>query len=185
VLYGALFGLAYKGTATYLAKYFEAKGGDQSKYFTTTLLTFGIFGMSSYFILTSNCFSKQQCNYIHPYVVWIPILGFVAVRNLTELFRGNCSTLMLRAGKISLELFICQYHIFLAGNTKGSLILIPWGHPALNYVIVTSIFVWVSQEVHNMTSDLVYLMTPKDNKKIFINLVAMALVFCSLSLILR
>lgn len=60
------------------------------------------------------------------------------------------------------QLFICQYHIWLAADTKGVLVLIP-GNPTLNIVVSTFIFVCVAHEIFQITNDLAQIIVPKDN----------------------
>lgn len=59
------------------------------------------------------------------------------------------------------QLFICQYHIWLAADTKGILVLIP-GNPSLNILVSTFIFVCVAHEVSLITNDLAQVVIPKD-----------------------
>lgn len=59
------------------------------------------------------------------------------------------------------QLFICQYHIWLAADTKGVLVLIP-GNPSLNIIVSTFIFVCVAHEVSLITNDLAQVVIPKD-----------------------
>lgn len=60
------------------------------------------------------------------------------------------------------QLFICQYHIWLAADTKGILVLIP-GNPSLNILVSTFIFVCVAHEVSLVTNDLAQVVIPKDS----------------------
>lgn len=60
------------------------------------------------------------------------------------------------------QLFICQYHIWLAADTKGILVLIP-GTPMLNIIVSTFIFVCVAHEISQITNDLAQIVVPKDN----------------------
>ncbi|RXN01251.1 hypothetical protein EOD39_7358 [Acipenser ruthenus] len=59
------------------------------------------------------------------------------------------------------QLFICQYHIWLAADTKGILVLIP-GNPVLNIIISTFIFVCVAHEISQITNELAQIAIPKD-----------------------
>lgn len=61
-----------------------------------------------------------------------------------------------------LQLFICQYHIWLAADTKGILVLIP-GNPSLNIMVSTFIFVCVAHEISLITNDLAQVVIPKDS----------------------
>lgn len=60
------------------------------------------------------------------------------------------------------QLFICQYHIWLAADTKGILVLIP-GIPSLNILVSTFIFVCVAHEISLITNDLAQVIIPKDS----------------------
>ncbi|XP_055013995.1 N-acetylneuraminate 9-O-acetyltransferase-like [Boleophthalmus pectinirostris] len=89
----------------------------------------------TYSVWASNCQTKEQCNEIHPYISVLPILAFILIRNIPGFARSVYSSFFAWFGKISLELFICQYHIFLAADTKGILVLIP-RNPSLNILVV-------------------------------------------------
>ncbi|PSN53759.1 hypothetical protein C0J52_06243 [Blattella germanica] len=64
-------------------------------------------------------------------------------------------------GRISLELFISQYHIWLAADTHGVLVLVP-GYPVLNVMVTSFIFVCVAHEVHAVTFLLMPYAVPPD-----------------------
>jgi len=52
---------------------------------------------------------------------------------------------------IFLQLFIGQYHIWLAADTRGVLVLGPPGYPTANLVLGTLIFVCVAHEINRLT----------------------------------
>ena len=54
---------------------------------------------------------------------------------------------------IVLQLFIAQYHIWLADDTHAILVLVP-GYALLNHIVTTFIFVCVAHEIHVVTSTL-------------------------------
>ncbi|RXM32257.1 CAS1 domain-containing protein 1 [Acipenser ruthenus] len=89
------------------------------------------------------------------------ILAFILIRNIPGYARSVYSSFFAWFGKISLELFICQYHIWLAADTKGILVLIP-GNPMLNIIISTFIFVCVAHEISQITNELAQIAIPKD-----------------------
>ncbi|MGH0135096.1 UNVERIFIED_CONTAM: hypothetical protein FKN15_019503 [Acipenser sinensis] len=89
------------------------------------------------------------------------ILAFILIRNIPGYARSVYSSFFAWFGKISLELFICQYHIWLAADTKGILVLIP-GNPVLNIIISTFIFVCVAHEISQITNELAQIAIPKD-----------------------
>lgn len=72
------------------------------------------------------------------------------------------------------QLFICQYHIWLAADTKGILVLIP-GNPSLNILVSTFIFVCVAHEISLITNDLAQVVIPKDSMALLKRLGAVGL----------
>ena len=72
------------------------------------------------------------------------------------------------------QLFIAQYHIWLANDTHGILVLLP-GHPLLNFLLTTTVFVLIAQDVRDVTVQLQKILVPKDRtallKVIFIGFI--------------
>ena len=62
---------------------------------------------------------------------------------------------------IPFQLFIAQYHIWLANDTHGILVLLP-GHPLLNFLLTTTVFVLIAQDVRDVTVQLQKILVPKD-----------------------
>ncbi|KZT61315.1 Cas1p-domain-containing protein [Calocera cornea HHB12733] len=99
--------------------------------------------------------TKFVYNAYHPYVSFLPITAFFILRNATPVLRSATSRLYAFIGKISLETFIMQYHIWLAADTKGILVVLPrtkWR--SLNLVIATLCFVYISWLVAAATGAL-------------------------------
>lgn len=82
------------------------------------------------------------------------------------------------------QLFICQYHIWLAADTKGILVLIP-GNPSLNILVSTFIFVCVAHEISLITNDLAQVIIPKDSMALLKRLAAMGLLSLAALLLTR
>ncbi|ODQ54488.1 Cas1p-domain-containing protein [Saitoella complicata NRRL Y-17804] len=98
--------------------------------------------------------TKFVYNAWHPYVSFLPILAFIVLRNATQKLRNSHSTAMAWIGRCSLETFILQFHIWLAGDTKTLLIVT---HPdwwLLNFVISTVVFLGASYLVSQKTGAL-------------------------------
>uniref|UniRef100_A0A4W5LLF0 CAS1 domain containing 1 n=1 Tax=Hucho hucho TaxID=62062 RepID=A0A4W5LLF0_9TELE len=125
------------------------------------LLLISVVSFITYSIWASSCKNKTECNELHPYISGLQILAFILIRNIPGYSRSLYSSFFAWFGKISLELFICQYHIWLAADTKGILVLIP-GNPLLNIIISTFIFVCVAHEISVITNDLAQVAIPKD-----------------------
>ncbi|MCI4391978.1 hypothetical protein PGIGA_G00140630 [Pangasianodon gigas] len=90
------------------------------------------------------------------------------------LFSTKISNCLLFVSVVSFILFICQYHIWLAADTKGILVLIP-GIPSLNIIISTFIFVCVAHEISQITNDLAQVAIPKDSDALLKRLLATGL----------
>ena len=101
---------------------------------------------------------------------WPQIIGFVTLRNVFGAIRVRYSSFFAWFGRISLELFIGQYHIWLAADTHGVLVLIP-NYPVLNVIVTSYILVCVAHEIHLITGQLAPLAVPSDWKRALRNVV--------------
>ncbi|XP_077291405.1 N-acetylneuraminate (7)9-O-acetyltransferase isoform X2 [Arctopsyche grandis] len=110
------------------------------------------------------CTGQQDCDEIHSYIGAIPIVCYVALRNVSGALRSRHSSLLAWFGDISLELFVCQHHIWLAADTHGVLVLIP-DAPILNLMLTSFIFVCTAHEVRRLTLVLLPLAVPSDVRK--------------------
>ncbi|GAA5804380.1 hypothetical protein HPULCUR_009868 [Helicostylum pulchrum] len=90
--------------------------------------------------------SKTSYTVYHPYISWIPILSFVIIRNFSRWGRNTHSRFFAFIGKISLETFIGQFHMWLAADTKGLLVVLP----NASWVIKSSIGWWVNLTVSSL-----------------------------------
>ncbi|XP_073438160.1 N-acetylneuraminate (7)9-O-acetyltransferase [Dendrobates tinctorius] len=161
VFHGMLFAFIYLALQKYQVL-FEGKGEPLfSTKVSNVLLFFSVVSFLTYSIWASSCKNKTECNEMHPSISVVQILAFVLIRNIPGYARSVYSSFFAWFGRISLELFICQYHIWLAADTKGILVLIP-GNPMLNIIISTFIFVCVAHEISHITNDLAQIAVPKD-----------------------
>ncbi|KAF5026709.1 hypothetical protein F66182_1198 [Fusarium sp. NRRL 66182] len=102
---------------------------------------------------------------IHPYISIMPVLAFVSLRNMTIPCRNHFSAAAAWLGRCSLETFILQFHIFLAGDTRGVLLIDGFkGDGGLltdrwrSLAIIVPIFLWVSHKVSEASRDIVELL---------------------------
>lgn len=160
-LFGMLVALAYC-----TAKHLRLFDDNNKKSLFTRLsgfvsLIFAIVAVVGYIIQAFTCSSKISCNETHSVVSFIPITAFVLLRNVPGSFRSKFSKFFAWVGTISLELFIAQYHIWLAHDTKGVLVLVP-RVPLLNVVLTTFVFVCISHEIHKVSGVLANALIAKD-----------------------
>ncbi|KAI8365357.1 10 TM acyl transferase domain found in Cas1p-domain-containing protein [Radiomyces spectabilis] len=104
--------------------------------------------------------NKLVYNQYHPYISWLPILAFVILRNATVGLRNTSSRFFIFFGKISLETFIGQFHMWLAGDTKGLLVVLmnpAWNRGLgwwLNLTLSSLVFVFICYYLSQATAEL-------------------------------
>uniref|UniRef100_U5EYQ3 Putative conserved plasma membrane protein n=1 Tax=Corethrella appendiculata TaxID=1370023 RepID=U5EYQ3_9DIPT len=161
--YGMIFAAMFHTAQRYYIFDDNNHGNLFSSRISLTVTLGSIMGVFIYTCFTFICKNKQDCEEIHSYVVFIPIIGYIVLRNISGMLSTSYSTFFAWFGRISLELFICQYHIWLAADRHGVLVLLP-GFPTLNVIITSFIFVCVSHEVHRLTIVLEPYVIPNDCK---------------------
>ncbi|VVC99019.1 unnamed protein product [Leptidea sinapis] len=159
--YGIIFGVAY----LLAQRYSLLDDNNHSNLFSrggslcATLLAF--IGIGSYVTFTFLCTNAFDCNEIHSYVSFLPVYGYILLRNISGALRTRHSSLFAWFGNITLELFASQSHTWLAADTHGVLVLVP-AAPVLNLIVTSYIFVFAAHEVHQLTAAILPYAVPDD-----------------------
>lgn len=103
-----------------------------------------------WFAAVQNFAVKEDYNQYQPYISFIPILSFIAVRNCCQIFRNHYSAALAWLGRCSLEIFVLQYHIWLAADTKGLLRIGLWDDK-VQTAVLTIIFLYISKQMADAT----------------------------------
>ncbi|KAL4216929.1 N-acetylneuraminate 9-O-acetyltransferase [Mactra antiquata] len=180
VVYGMLFAFGY----LILKRYKVINDVDNRNLFSTGGVSWmftclGIIGIGSYAAFSAFCRNKQECNEVHSYISFIPIVSFILIRNIPGGIRTRYSSFFAWFGRISLELFISQYHIWLAADTHGVLVMIP-SYPVLNVILTSFIFICVSHEISKVTTVLTKYAVPNEWKALLRNIIIVGLILTPL-----
>ncbi|KAM0281355.1 hypothetical protein ACHAO9_010726 [Fusarium lateritium] len=123
----------------------------------------GVFAIGHYFRATAHL-NQTEYKTWHPFMSFVPVLAFIALRNFCSQVRNHHSMAMAWLGRCSLELYILQFHLLLAGDSNGILIVDGlfgdgslFGDRWRTLVLVVPIFLWVCSSVAESTSHVVSL----------------------------
>jgi len=120
-----------------------------------------VIGLCGYTLFACLCKNKSEGNEIHPYVAFVPIISWIVLRNMVGLLRCRYSSFFAWFGKISLELLISQYHIWLSADSHGVLVVIP-NYPVMNILITSIIFVSAAHEINCISAQLLPYFVPPE-----------------------
>lgn len=96
---------------------------------------------------------KTAYNAQHPYTSIIPILLYILLRNLTPWLRRHVLFLFSWLGKITLETYILQFHVWLSDDAATILTYWP-NYPLFNFILSTAIYVALSLLAFQLTNVL-------------------------------
>ncbi|KAI1429266.1 10 TM acyl transferase domain found in Cas1p-domain-containing protein [Xylaria sp. FL1777] len=111
------------------------------------------------FFTQSGLSSKQSYNAAHPYISWIPVLALVTLRNLYTPAQKIFLAIPAALGRISLETYVLQYHIWLGGDATARLTLGGFEHASfplflVEKALITTLFIGMAALTHRATRTL-------------------------------
>ena len=72
---------------------------------------------------------KYMYNPVHPYIFWIPIAGWLMIRNSSKYLCCLHSEALEFLGKITLETYVLQFHVLMCKNVQHIPIVLPGAGP--------------------------------------------------------
>jgi len=101
---------------------------------------------------------KLQYNPWHPYIFFLPIYGWLMIRNSSKYLMEVHSTALDFFGKITLETYTLQFHLFMCKNVQHIPIVVPGSGPdgpfilkLLNMLLSGTVFICVAMWARKVT----------------------------------
>jgi len=103
--------------------------------------------------------NKFDYNALHPFTSWIPIAAYIVLRNIFAWTRVYHMHLFEWLGKITLETYIAQFHIWMAttgpnGSPKLLLRVFPESWPLMNFAFFSIIYTYVSLRIFHSSNTM-------------------------------
>jgi len=142
------------------------------------LICTALFILWMYYVLLED---KETYIRIHPYTSWIPILIYIWLRNIFPYLRSTYLNLFAWLGKVTLETYLSQIHIYMIGNAQKTLIYLP-RYPMLNFMLSSVLYVAISYVLFHHTLFFNAYIFPKNMRVVCKNVIILSLmlVFCYL-----
>ena len=123
-------------------------------------------------------YEKYTYNEYHPYTSFIPIIAFIVIRNLWPTLRTHYIYLFAFLGKVTLETYLCQLHIYLQSNAKHLILYLPDYH-LLNFAFATIIYLSISHKIFDLTTEFSAFLLPKKLRDVFYRFAGVGAIFTS------
>jgi len=164
-LFGMLCAYFHPNTEAFLRRI----NASSKSHLIITSISIVVFGVN--YIWYKNVFvlNKFAYNKLHPYTFFIPMLSYIFLRNSYPLLRRWHCGLFGYLGKITLETYISQLHIYLIQDAKGLLVYFK-GYPMLNFLLNSVIYVFMSNVLFKATLSLNAYIFPADYHKMLKNI---------------
>ena len=137
-----------------------------SSYSSKLILLGGVLLIGGWWYVEYFALPKRSYNKVHPYTSFIPIFLYLILRNLTEWLRKRHLHLFAWCGKITLETYILQFHIWMKttginGSPKFLMVWLP-GYYWTNFIVVSAVYIAISFRVFHITAALRDVVIPKE-----------------------
>lgn len=112
-----------------------------------TIVLFSALCVWIHFIL---CKPKDDYLALHPFMSPIPIVIYTWLRNMHPILRSYHLNLFTWLGKITLETYLSQIHIYMLHSAHRIIVYLPQ-YPLLNFAVATVIYIGVSYVLFHLT----------------------------------
>lgn len=135
--------------------------------YSITAVLLSVFVAWFYYILL---LPKHMYMGLHPYTSPIPIVIYTWLRNMHPVLRTHYLGVFAWLGKITLETYLAQIHIYMMGNAKTLVVYLP-GYPMLNFAVSTLIYIGVSYVLFHLTVFFRSYIFPRNGKVVIKNII--------------
>eukprot|EP00040_Diaphanoeca_grandis_P022023 m.117824 g.117824 ORF g.117824 m.117824 type:complete len:501 (+) comp28608_c0_seq1:94-1596(+) len=162
-----LFGMICAWAYPHICSWFETLESHESRayeYMIKGVVSAVILGAGYAWFTQIFLLEKFEYNALHPYYSIIPILVYLYIRNVMPTFRNYHLSLLETCGKITLETYLCQFHMWMCRKDDayvGGLVNIVDGYPLINFMVVTAIYIGLSQQLFDLTTVFSTFMIPQ------------------------
>lgn len=157
--FGMIFALNFPYMTTWFAKV-EALAWQQQVLIKGAIACV-LIAMAKYYFTEIFPLPKLAYNEMHPYFFLFPMMAYIFLRNITVGARSYFLYYLGEMGKITLETYLMQHHIWLTSNAKTLLVLVPeW--PQVNMFVTTAIYIFLSRRLYRLTLNLRAMMIPNE-----------------------
>lgn len=165
---GIIFALNYPATSLWLKKIEECSV--KTQWVVKGSVGLVLLFVSSLWATVILPMGKLDYNQYNAYLgVLVPMLTYIYIRNITPVLRTRFLGPLHSIGKITLETYLMQHHVWMSGNAKKVLVFVP-GFPFVNMVLVTLVYIIISKEVYRLTMSLRGMCLPDNLKSCLKNL---------------
>jgi hypothetical protein len=115
---------------------------------TGSQIAVGICFIGFWYAFFGHIKDKFSYNPVHPYIFWIPLAGWLLIRNSSKYMTEVHSQALEFFGGITLETYVLQFHLFMCHNVQHIPVVVPGsgasGHivlKTLNMLLTGAVFV--------------------------------------------
>ena len=89
----------------------------------------GVFLIFLWYALFGHINDKYVYNPVHPYIFWMPVAGWLMLRNSSKYLTDAHAGAMEFFGRITLETYVLQFHVFMCNQVQHIPVVIPGSGP--------------------------------------------------------